>query len=139
MKKQYSTVLLTLVCICGLALGAHAQNEDAVVTKVPHDFVVGNLVLPAGSYRVSRVSAVPERTVLNIKSYETGVSTFLIPSFFDDRAATGHAQLSFEHAGDKYFLSGIETPTGMYTITVRPSALALAQMEHEGESSSGSN
>jgi len=140
MKKQYSTVLLTLVCICGLALGTHAQNEDAVVTKVPHDFVVGNLVLPAGTYRVSRVSAVRGPTLLNIKSYETGVSTFLIPTFFDDRAATRpHARLSFEHAGDKYFLSGIETPAGMYTVRVRPSALALAQMEQEGASSSGSN
>src|SRR6266404_7133642 len=55
MKKQYLTVLSTLICVLGLGLGARAQEEGTVVAKVPYDFVVGGRVLPAGSYRVSRV------------------------------------------------------------------------------------
>jgi hypothetical protein len=138
MKKQYLTVLLTLVCICGLALGAYAHDQDAVVAKVPHNFVVGNLVLPAGTYTVSRVSVTTGNSSLKITNHETGASTFLLPSFFG-HIATGHEQLSFEHAGDKYFLSGIETATGRYTIKIQPSALALAQAEQQGPSSSGGN
>jgi hypothetical protein len=49
MKKQYLTVLFTLICVLGLGLGARAQEEDTVVAKVPFDFVVGGQVLPAGS------------------------------------------------------------------------------------------
>ena len=33
-----------------------------------------------------------------------------------DRFATGQTKLEFEHLGDKYFLSGVETPAGVYTI-----------------------
>ena len=55
MKKQYLTILFTLICVLGLGLRARAQEEDTVVTKVPFDFVVGDKVLPAGTYRASRV------------------------------------------------------------------------------------
>jgi hypothetical protein len=137
MKKQYSAVLSTLICVLGLGLGARAQNEDTVVAKVPYDFVVGGHVLPAGTYRVSRVDITGHRE-LEISSYETRASAFLLPTFFDD-VQTGHAQLNFEHVGNKYFLSAVETPIGTYAITVPPSAIKLAQTEQQGASSSGSN
>jgi hypothetical protein len=138
MRKQYSTVLFTLVCICGLALAAHAQAKGVVVAKVPYNFVVGGQVLPAGTYEVSRVSVIDGTRELEISSYESGASAFLIPTFFDD-LRTGHAQLTFEHAGDKYFLSGIETPSGTYAITVPNSAIRVAQMEQDGSATSGGN
>jgi hypothetical protein len=137
MKKQYVTVLFTLICVLGLGLGARAQEEDTVVAKVPYDFVVGGQVLPAGTYRVSRVKINGSRE-LKISSYETRASAFLIPTFFDD-VQTGHAQLNFKHVGAKYFLSAVETPIGTYAIIVPPSAIKLAQMEQQGASSSGSN
>jgi hypothetical protein len=137
MRKQYSTVLFMLVCICGLASGAHAQAKDVVVAKVPYDFVVGGQVLPAGTYEVSRASVFGGPGELEISSYENGASTLLIPTFFDD-LQTGHAQLTFEHVGDEYFLSGIETPSGRYTITVPGSASRVAQMEQKGSATSRS-
>ena len=137
MKKQYLSVLFTLICVLGFGLGALAQEEDTVVTTVPFDFVVGRQVLPAGMYKVRRVDPQGTRE-LQIQSYETGASAFLSPTFFDD-TQIGHAQLNFEHAGDKYFLSGIETPIGTYAITVPRSAIRLALMEQQGTSSSGSN
>jgi hypothetical protein len=120
-----------------LGLGARAQEEDTVVAKVPFDFVVGGQVLPAGSYRVSRVDTTGSRE-LEISSYEKRASAFLIATFFDD-FQTGHAQLNFEHVGDKYFLSAVETPIGTYAITIPPSAIKLAQMEQQSASPSGSN
>jgi hypothetical protein len=137
MTKQYWTVLFTLSCVLGFGLHAHAQAEDTVVAKVPYDFVVTGQLLPAGTYRVSRPNS-PATRELEIWSYETGASAFLIPTFFDD-AQTGHAQLRFEHAGNKYFLSGIETPIGTYAITIPRSAITLALMEEQHTSSSGSN
>jgi hypothetical protein len=137
MKKQYLSVLFTLICVLGFGLRAHAQEEDTVVATVPFEFVVGGQVLPAGMYRVSRVNSNGSRT-LEISSYETGAGVLLTPTFFDD-AQIGHAQLNFEHAGDKYFLSGIETPIGTYAITIPRSAITLALMEQQGASSSGGN
>ncbi|MGA9510152.1 MAG: hypothetical protein WBV55_16155 [Candidatus Sulfotelmatobacter sp.] len=137
MKKQYFAVLSTLICVLGLGLGARAQGgEDTVLGKVPYDFVVRGQVLPAGTYRVSRIDT-SSRT-LEISSTEAGASAFLIPTFFDD-TQTGHAQFSFEHVGNMYFLSAIETPIGTYSITVPQSAIELALMEQQSASSSGSN
>ncbi|SRR6266852_9262658 len=137
MKKQYLTVLFTLICVLGLGLGARAQEGDTIVATIPHDFVVGGHVLPAGMYRVRRADVIGH-SQLEISSYETGASAFLNPTFFDG-LQTGHAQLSFEHVGNKYFLSAVETPIGTYDIAVPPSAIKLALMEQQGASSSGSN
>jgi hypothetical protein len=138
MERQYSTVLFTLICICALALGAHAQAKRVVVAKVPYNFVVGGQMLPAGTYDVRRASVIAGPGELEISRSESGASTLLIPTFFDD-FRTAHAQLTFEHAGDKYFLSRIETPSGTYTIKVPNSAIRVAQMEQDGSATSRGN
>ena len=137
MKKQYLTVLFTLICVLGLGLGARAQEEDTVVSNVPFDFLIAGKILPAGTYRVSRVNTAGSRE-LEISSYDAHAGVLFIPTDFDD-FQTGHAQLNFEHVGNKYFLSAIETPIGTYDITIPPSAIELARTEQQGTSSSGGN
>jgi hypothetical protein len=136
MKKQYSTILFTLACMFGFALSAHAQLKDTIVASVPYDFVAGNQVLPAGTYTVSRLSVGGGPEQLEITSYDTGASALLIPTFFDD-TQTGHPQLSFENAGEKHFLSSIETTIGTYSIKVPREAIRVAQMAHHGPVASG--
>lgn len=138
MKKQYLTVLFTLICVLGLGLGARAQEEDTVVTKLPFDFVAGGKVLPAGTYRVNRVDSATGSRTLQISSFETGASVFLNPNLFDD-VRSDKAQLHFEHLGNSYFLSAIETPIGTYTIDIPPAAIKLAQTQPQGGSDSGGN
>jgi len=138
MKKQYLTILFTLICVLGLGLRARALEEGTVVTKVPFDFVAGGKVLPGGTYRVSRVHPFTGSRELEITSYETHASVFVIPTVFDD-VQSGNAQLNFEHLGDTYFLSGIETPIGTYAVTLPPSAVKLAQMQQQSGSHAGSN
>jgi hypothetical protein len=138
MKKQYVTVLFTLICVVALGLGARAEEQDTVVTKVPFDFVAGGKVLPAGMYKVSRVHPYTGSRELEITSYETRASVFVIPTVFDD-VQSGNAQLNFEHLGGKYFLNAIETPIGTYAVTLPPSAIKLAQTEQQSASSSGGN
>jgi hypothetical protein len=138
MKNQYLTVFFTLICVLGLGLGARAQEQDTVVTKVPFDFVTGGKVLPAGTYTVSRVTPASGSRELEMRSYETRTSVFVIPTVFDD-VRSDKAQLNFEHLGDAYFLTAIETPIGTYTIDIPPSAIKLAQTQQPGGSHSGSN
>jgi len=138
MKKQYLTVLFTLICVLGLGVGARAQEEDTVVTKVPFDFVAGGKVLPAGTYRVSRIAPASGSRELEMRSEETGASVFVMPIVFDD-VRSGKAQLNFEHLGDTYFLSAIETPIGTYAVDIPPSAIKLAQGQLQGGSHSGGN
>ena len=134
MNRQYSTVVLTLICLLGLGLSARAQDEGRVVVNVPFDFVAGGATFPAATYSVSRLSSETSPTLV-IRGQEN--SAFLLPIVFDD-AASGTAELSFEHVGDKYFLSKVRTLAGVYTIGTPRAATKLGQMkEHAGTSSSG--
>jgi hypothetical protein len=71
-----------------------------------------------------------------MRSYDTLASVFVAPMAFDD-VRSGKAQLNFEHLGDAYFLSAIETPIGTYAINIPPSAIKLAQSQQQGGSHSG--
>jgi hypothetical protein len=133
MKKLCLNVVLTLTCLLAWGGNAHAQDADLVVTNVPFEFVAGGSALPAGTYSVSRVSD----SALVIRSYDNGV--FLLPIVFDEAPAE-HANLSFEHVRDKYFLSKIQTAAGVYTIGTPRTMTKLAQTEDHGEvSSAGTN
>jgi hypothetical protein len=136
MQKHYSAVVLALVCILGLGVTAQAQDAGGVIVKVPFEFVAGGKTLPAGTYRVSRVS--PEtQPGLFIRSDKDGA--MLLPTVFDGAAAE-QSELSFAHVGDKYFLSKVGTPAGVYTIATPRAMTQLAQKKnHAGMSSSGAN
>jgi hypothetical protein len=115
MKESYLTAVLMLTCLLGVGVSARAQDADAVVVSVPFEFVAGGATLPAGEYRVSRVNPGVNRE-LAISGYNKG-KAFLLPLTFDDfEAANGQPTLSFEHVGGKYFLSGIKTLSGVYTM-----------------------
>jgi hypothetical protein len=136
MKKSYSTVVLTLTCLLGLGLSARAQDTSRVVATVPFEFVAGGETLPAGTYTVSRV-APGSRPGLVIRSYDNGA--FLLPIVFDD-ASVDQAKLGFVYVGDKYFLSKVETPAGVYTIGTPRAMTKVAQLKDQGTlSSSGTN
>jgi hypothetical protein len=135
MKKSYLSVVLTLTCLFGLGISARAQDAGKIAVNVPFDYVAGGETLPAGTYSFSRVS--PEADALVIRSYDNSV--FLLPIVFDG-APSDHAELSFEHVGDKYFLSKVETPAGVYAIRTPGAMTKVAQMKDHGTgSSSGTN
>jgi hypothetical protein len=136
MKNAYSCVVLSLACLLGLGISARAQDVDKVAVKVPFDFVAGGQTLPAGTYNVTRASdqAFP---ALVIRSFDN--SAFLLPMFFDGVSAD-HAELSFRHVGEKYFLSEVKTPAGVYAIRTPRAMTQVAQMkDHGAVSSSGAN
>jgi hypothetical protein len=113
MTKACFTAVLMLTCLFVDGISARAQGADTVVVSVPFEFVAGGATLPAGKYRVSRVSPgmSPE---LSISDGDKD-SVFLLPVAFDDGNAS-EPTLSFDHVGGKYFLSKIKTLTGVYTM-----------------------
>ena len=107
MNKFHVTPLLVLTSLLGLGLGARAQDVDGAVATVLVDFVAEGANLPAGEYRINRVSSSLNGELV-IHSYSNG-GAFLIPMVFGGVPAD-QPTLSFEHIGDRYFLSKIKTP-----------------------------
>jgi len=132
MRKQLLSAVLGLTCVLGLGLGARAESDNRVVTNVPFEFVAGGATLPAGIYTVDRVTT-PSDSHLIIRNRENGV--FLLPVTFDGASVEG-ALFTFEHVGNKYFLSKVKTPAGVYTIGT-PQALKMAAQKKtmDGEGS----
>ncbi len=132
MNKSYLIAVLTLTCLLGLGISAHAQDAEGVRVKIPFGFVAGGTTFPAGTYTVGRVA--PETSqLLSIRSYDN--SAMVLPIVYD-AAATEHARLDFEHVGDSYFLRGVETPAGVYTIALPRAMVSLAQTKDQGSGSS---
>src|ERR1700690_629512 len=114
MFKKYLTAVLTMTCVLGSGLTAHAQDSRSITVNVPFEFIAGTTVLPAGTYSVERTSPDSD-SALVIHSY--GNSVFLLPVAFDG-ITSGHVSARFEQMGNKHFLSKIETPAGAYTIAI---------------------
>lgn len=136
MKKSYLTAVLTLTCLLGVGISARAQDAEGVRVKVPFEFVAGGTTLPAGTYRVGRLS-VDAHSVVAISGHDNGA--FVLAMVVDGTPAK-ELKLSFEHVGDKYFLSEVDTPAGVYTFSLARAMVALAQVKDQGTvSSSGGN
>jgi hypothetical protein len=136
MKKSYLTAVLMLTCLLGVGVSARAQDVDAVVVSVPFEFVAGGATLPAGEYRVSRLNPSANRE-LAISGNNKG-SAYLLPLAFDEGPANGPT-LSFEHVGDKYFLSKIKTLSGVYTMPASQEVVMLGKATSPRSSTSSAS
>lgn len=133
MKKSYLTAVLTLTCLLGLGVSARAQDTEGVRVNVPFEFVAGGATLPAGTYTVGRLS-LEAFSDIAISGY--GHGAFVLPIAVDVARAE-QPTLSFEHVGDKYFLSEADTPGGVYTFALPRALVTLAQTKDQGTVSSG--
>lgn len=136
MNKSHLLVALTLTCLFGLGISARAQDSEGVIVKVPFEFVAGGKTMPADTYSIGRISS-EGGPALAIRSFNNGA--LVLPVAVNGDPA-GHAQLRFEHVGDRYFLKTIETPRGVYAIATPRAITTLAQTKaHSTSSSSGTN
>jgi hypothetical protein len=138
MKRSYLTAVLMLTCLLGVGVSARAQDTDAVVVSVPFEFVAGGATLPAGEYKISRISPGVSRE-LAIRSYDKG-GAFLLPLAFDEvTVADNEPTLSFEHVGGKYFLSKIKTLSGIYTMPASREMVMLGKANSPSPSTSSAS
>ena len=141
MRKQYLRILIILIGIIGLGTAAKGQSVDQIVVKIPYEFVVAGQTLPAGTYRVHRLSDSLERTLV-ISHLENGASAFIFVTEVETRH-NDNARVSFQQAGGELFLSKIQTADHLFTIPVsRLAIMEAATRSHGGtpaaEGSAGS-
>ena len=111
MKKMFAAILL------GAGLAAFASTalaDDSLRLRVSHEFSVGATTLPAGAYSLWRTSSEASQVLL-IRSDDGRFSTYVVPVTSEWNSA-GNSQFTFAQSGDSYRLTGIETPTGVYTL-----------------------
>jgi hypothetical protein len=138
MRKQYMRILIALIGVAGLGAAAKGQAVDQIVVSIPYEFVVAGKTLPAGTYKVNRVSDTNERVLFlsNIENRESAmVVATQIESNDDDKV-----HVRFERVGEQYFINRIETAEHSFTISVSSSEiLEAAARSHSGTSASGSS
>ena len=134
MNRSYLLITLAMLCLAVMGGTAHAETQDAVVAKVPFDFVVGRTTMPAGTYRIARLSANLYGGLLVSKH---GDSALVLPIVVDDATDTQNAQLDFARVGDRYILTQVETPNHLYTVATPPAHTMLVQVPDHGNGVTG--
>ncbi len=107
MRKQ----LLVAAAVGVLALaGPRAASAQAQVTtvKVPFQFVVGDTVLPAGSYVVTNIG--DGSGPLCVRSEDGKSVATVMVNVADERLHRSNATFSFATIGGQRFLSTVRTP-----------------------------
>ena len=107
MKRQAFMILTTLSLLVMLAAtSVYAQISGVlVVAKIPFEFSVGNNVLPAGEYTVSKMT----RDSLVIRSVDFGTSDIFLTISTQAGTTPNQSALVFNRYGDQYFLSKVWT------------------------------
>jgi hypothetical protein len=138
MRKQYLRFLIALIGVAGLGVAAKGQGADQIVVKIPHDFVAAGKTLPAGTYRVDRVSDLNEGALVlsNSDNHESAI----VVAKLVETSNSDKASVSLEQVGGQFFLSKIKTADHVFTVPVSGSAiLEAAAKSHSGTTTSGSS
>src|ERR1700747_3744350 len=94
MSKYYLRFLIALIGVAGLGVAAKGQTVDQIVVNIPYEFVVAGKTLPAGTYRVNRLSNIQQR-VLILSSFESRTGLIVRSTEFENTRA-GKPEVSFE-------------------------------------------
>jgi hypothetical protein len=137
MMKNLLRIAVALVGFAGLGITAKAQVADQIVVTIPFEFVVAGKTLPAGTYRVNRVSN-DKWAGLIFSSVETRAGAIVRPTEVQS-ASADQAKVSFEKAGDEHFLSKIQTGDNLFTIPLSRAAILLASGKSHTNTASGSS
>ncbi len=111
---------------------ARAQSLDAVQTTVAFPFMVGRVLLPAGTYEV--VPNDMEPGVLELRSVRGGMSAFATVMAADTTSRRGDLQFQFVNVGGRYYLTKIDDGTGDVTDVSVPEPVLRAIHEVEAAS-----
>jgi hypothetical protein len=135
--KNYARILVAAAFVLGLSGTAKAASQEAIVVKLPFEFVVDGKTLPAGTYTVRRMSN-DNSGPLTLTSEDDGASVFVSP-YLKEGASTEGPQVGFKRVGEQNFLSTIQTTSNIYQIRVSPSTIteAIAKLRNSVSTSGG--
>jgi hypothetical protein len=137
MKKLCLRIAVALVGFAGLGITAKAQVPDQIVVTIPFEFVVAGKTLPAGTYRVNRVSD-DKWDGLVFTSFESHAGAIVHPIAVES-ASADKTSVSFEKAGDERFLTKIQTADNVFTIPVSRAAILVASGKSHTGTASGTS
>jgi hypothetical protein len=124
MRKHCLRFLIALIGVAGLGVAAKGQAVDQIVVNIPYEFVVAGKTLPAGTYRVNRLSNIqPEVLILSSVESRAGL---MVRSTAVERTRAYKPEVSFEQIDGQRFLSKIETADHVFTIPVSRSEILEA-------------
>ena len=136
MRKHCLRFLIALIGVAGLGVAAKGQAVDQIVVNIPYEFVVAGKTLPAGTYRVNRLSNIqPEVLILSSVDSRAGL---MVRSTEVESTRSDKPEVSFEQIDGQHFLSKIETADHVFTIPVsRSEILEAAAKSARGTPASG--
>jgi len=142
MKTIYVRFLATFFAVAAFVVAARAQEIDQIIVNIPYEFVAAGKTLPAGTYRVHRAYDDRGFKVLVMNSFENRAGVLLLSSDIDTTREI-KPSVTFEHIGDQYFLSKIETADHIFSYPVSKKAatqlVAVKKQTIPASTSSGSN
>ena len=134
-NTRLSSILSSGFIACALAIGSLASTQSAsaqttmVKVTIPFDFQTSSQTLPAGTYIVARESS--DVILLEGPGKANG---FVLMHAASRSKAPDHGLLSFDRAGDKYYLRQIWTAgstTGLECQKSRSEKAALVAANNE--------
>jgi len=133
MKKYFVGVLAAVFGMAAFAVASKATTSDQLVVKVPYEFVVAGKTLPAGTYRINRLSdsSTGELALVNVDNH---AGVLLNASEWEDARAY-QPKLQFQQIAGQHFLSTIQTDEHVFAIPVSKSAVMEAMKSHQGSTS----
>lgn len=141
MKMSYVRVVSAFFVLAAFAVVGRAQildlTVDQIVVNIPYEFVAAGKTLPAGTYRVHRLSG-NNLAELSLTSFENHTGVLLISSEVSS-ATADKPTLSFKVVGDQHFLSKIETGEHTFTFPFSPKAAPLVARNQTSPSTSGAS
>jgi hypothetical protein len=126
MKKLcFNTVFAFACLLTATALPSFAQNNAKLDFTAPFPFMVGNVVLPAGTYRIATAS---EGGAMFVSSNGTLKSAATIAYAAHTSEAGSKASVGFVRHGNQYFLHTVGLETGQ-TYEVADGAKKIAAVK----------
>jgi hypothetical protein len=107
MKSIYKFIA-ALALLFTLGATSFAQSARRTVIQIPFDFLVGQKMLPAGSYRVEPVK-IDSNTAWEVQSTQGHAGAFVITSAIQGGKIRGESRLVFQKYGDLYVLAQVWT------------------------------
>ena len=104
MKQAFFRINLMLaLALLAAAQRARAQEAVAVLVNIPFAFTAGRAALPAGEYRVEKLS--PGSMVLAIRSTDLRAAAYVTAFATATAEPQAKSKLVFRRYGNSYFLS----------------------------------
>jgi hypothetical protein len=113
MKGVISLAVLWVLSLCPSAGHAQTSNLSVLAVKIPFEFVVGNRIFPAGSYKfqslLNSVAGKDTIDVLTVRSAEGRLYQAIVTEVADGTEPT-QPRLLFTHRGGRAFLAEVWEP-----------------------------